>query len=149
MIDPKRAASRVMIVEDYTDTRKMYATYLIFRGYDVVEARDGAEALQKAETEPLDVVVMDLALPKIDGWEATRRLKANPATRHIPVIALTGHALAGHEEVAREAGCDAFLAKPCLPDTLVSEIDRVLSHQGSAPVEAAPRRGRMFAKKRR
>lgn len=104
----------------------MYATYLTFRGYEVVEASDGAEALEKAESRPPDVIVMDLALPKIDGWEATRRLKAAVATRSIPVIALTGHALAGHEEGARSAGCDAFLAKPCLPDTLASEIERVL-----------------------
>jgi len=69
---------------------------------------------------------MDLALPRMDGWEATRRLKADPRTRHIPVVALTGHALAGHAEGAREAGCDAFVTKPCLPDALVAEIKRLL-----------------------
>jgi CheY-like chemotaxis protein len=74
---------------------------------------------------------MDLALPRMDGWEATRRLKADPRTRHIPVVALTGHALAGHAEGAREAGCDAFVTKPCLPDALVAEIKRLLDQQSS------------------
>jgi CheY-like chemotaxis protein len=69
---------------------------------------------------------MDLALPRMDGWEATRRLKADARTRHIPVVALTGHALAGHADGAREAGCDAFVTKPCLPDALVAEIRRLL-----------------------
>ena len=73
-----------------------------------------------------DIVLMDLALPRMDGWEATRRLKADPKTKHIPIVALTGHALAGHAEGAREAGCDAFVTKPCLPDVLVAEIKRVL-----------------------
>jgi two-component system cell cycle response regulator DivK len=72
---------------------------------------------------------MDLALPRMDGWEATRRLKNDDLTRHIPIVALTGHALAGHAEGAREAGCDAFVTKPCLPDALVAEIRRLLDRQ--------------------
>lgn len=138
-----------MIVEDYTDTRQMYATYLTFRGYEVVEASDGAEALEKAESRPPDVIVMDLALPKIDGWEATRRLKAGAATRSIPVIALTGHALAGHEEGARRAGCDAFLAKPCLPDTLASEIERVLGAGRPSAPGAKPAARRLSTERKR
>jgi CheY-like chemotaxis protein len=74
-----------------------------------------------------DIILMDLALPKMDGWEATRRLKADEQTRHIPIVALTGHALAGHAEGARQAGCDAFVTKPCLPDALVTEIERMLA----------------------
>jgi len=73
-----------------------------------------------------DIIIMDLSLPVMDGWEATRRLKADERTRRIPVVALTGHALAGHSKVAQEAGCDSFLAKPCLPDQLVAEIRRML-----------------------
>lgn len=136
----------VLIVEDYADTRKMYAKYLKFRGFEVSEARDGAEALQKADAESPDVIVMDLALPRLDGWEATRRLKAKNGTRRIPVIALTGHVLAGHEEVARDAGCDAFLAKPCLPDTLAAEILRVLG-PGRRATEKRPRRASRRASK--
>jgi len=73
-----------------------------------------------------DIILMDLALPKMDGWEATRRLKEAENTRHIPIVALTGHALAGHAEGARQAGCDSFVTKPCLPDALVAEIKRML-----------------------
>jgi CheY-like chemotaxis protein len=83
---------------------------------------------------------MDLALPKMDGWEATRLLKLDHATRHIPIVALTGHALAGHAEGARQAGCDSFVTKPCLPDALVAEIKRMLAlHE---PGAGSARRGR-------
>ena len=91
---------------------------------------------------------MDLALPSMDGWEATRRLKNDERTRHIPIVALTGHALAGHAEGAREAGCDAFVTKPCLPDALVAEIRRLLAKteagagQGNGDAEGASRRPR-------
>src|SRR5688572_19902681 len=90
----------------------------------------GASAGQVFASQELmpDIVLMDLALPRMDGWEATRRLKNDPRTRHIPIVALTGHALAGHAEGAREAGCDAFVTKPCLPDALVTEIRRLLDH---------------------
>jgi CheY-like chemotaxis protein len=117
----------VLIVEDYQDAREMYAAYLQFSGYRVAEASNGLEALDKTRELMPDIILMDLALPKMDGWEATRRLKADERTRHIPIVALTGHALAGHAEVARQAGCDAFVTKPCLPDALVAEIERMLS----------------------
>jgi two-component system, cell cycle response regulator DivK len=116
----------VLVVEDYQDAREMYAAYLQFSGYRVAEAANGLEALEKARELLPDIILMDLALPKMDGWEATRRLKADALTRHIPVVALTGHALAGHAEGARQAGCDAFVTKPCLPDALVAEIQRML-----------------------
>ena len=122
----KREQPLVLVVEDYQDTREMYAAYLQFAGYGVAEAANGVEAVEKAQELVPDIVLMDLALPRMDGWEATRRLKADPRTRHIPVVALTGHALAGHAEGAREAGCDAFVTKPCLPDALVAEIKRLL-----------------------
>jgi two-component system, cell cycle response regulator DivK len=120
----------VLVVEDYQDAREMYAAYLQFSGYRVAEATNGEEALEQAHALLPDIILMDLALPKMDGWEATRRLKADARTRHIPVVALTGHALAGHADGAREAGCDAFVTKPCLPDELVAEIKRMLNPAG-------------------
>jgi two-component system, cell cycle response regulator DivK len=121
-----KVAPLVLVVEDYHDAREMYAEYLRFSGYRVAEARNGLEAIEKAAELLPDIVLMDLALPKLDGWEATRRLKTNERTRAIPIVALTGHALAGHAESAREAGCDSFVSKPCLPDALVAEIARML-----------------------
>jgi len=123
---PKRVRQLVLVVEDYQDAREMYAAYLQFSGFDVAEAANGVEAVEKTTELLPDIVLMDLALPRMDGWEATRRLKADPRTRDIPIVALTGHALAGHAEGAREAGCDAFVTKPCLPDALVAEIRRLL-----------------------
>jgi two-component system, cell cycle response regulator DivK len=117
----------VLVVEDYQDAREMYAAYLQFSGYRVAEASNGLEALDKTRELMPDIIRRDLALPKMDGWEATRQLKADERTRHIPIVALTGHALAGHAEGARQAGCDAFVTKPCLPDALVTEIQRMLS----------------------
>jgi CheY-like chemotaxis protein len=128
---PKRARQLVLVVEDYQDAREMYAAYLQFSGFDVAEAANGVEAVEKTTELLPDIVLMDLALPRMDGWEATRRLKADPRTRDIPIVALTGHALAGHAEGAREAGCDAFVTKPCLPDALVAEIRRLLDRPGA------------------
>ena len=133
---------KVLIVDDFEDNRSMYAEYLRYAGLDVVEARDGAEAIEMARTEMPDLVVMDLSLPVIDGWEATRRIKHDPATREIPIIALTGHALEGHSQGAREAGCDWFLAKPCLPETLLNTLNDLLSGDPRSS------RGRMKANKR-
>ncbi|HTM26770.1 MAG TPA: response regulator [Vicinamibacterales bacterium] len=121
----------VLVVEDYQDAREMYAAYLQFSGFQVAEAANGIEAVQKTVELQPDIVLMDLALPQMDGWEATRRLKSDARTTHIPIVALTGHALAGHAEGAREAGCDAFVTKPCLPDALVAEIKRVLDRDST------------------
>ena len=137
-------APLVLVVEDYPDAREMYCEYLRFSGFRVAEARNGEEALEKAFTLLPDVVLMDLALPLMDGWEATRRLKSDPRTAQILVVALTGHALAGHQEGAKRAGCDSFVTKPCLPDELVDEIRRLLairdasaSNGDSAPAQVA------------
>src|SRR6185369_4043503 len=116
----------VLVVDDYEDAREMYAEYLQYSGFRVAEARTGVEAMEKAFELVPDLILMDLSLPVMDGWEATRRLKADARTKAIPVVALTGHALAGHSEGARKAGCDAFVTKPCLPDALVLEVRRVL-----------------------
>lgn len=126
----------VLVVEDYQDAREMYAAYLQFSGFEVAEAANGVDAVAKTRELLPDIVLMDLALPQMDGWEATRQLKGDPATRHIPIVALTGHALAGHAEGARQAGCDAFVTKPCLPDALVDEIRRLLDRPESAPDNA-------------
>jgi two-component system cell cycle response regulator DivK len=123
----------VLVVEDYPDAREMYSEYLRFSGFRVAEARNGEEALEKAFTLRPDVILMDLALPLMDGWEATRRLKSDPRTAQILVVALTGHALAGHQEGARRAGCDSFVTKPCLPDELVDEIRRLLAIRDADP----------------
>ena len=91
----KETRPRVLIVDDYPDAREMYSEYLQFSGFDVVEAANGMEALQRAVDAAPDIILMDLSLPVMDGWEATRRLKADKRTAGIPVVALTGHALAG------------------------------------------------------
>ncbi len=126
----------VLVVDDFADNREMYSEYLSFSGYDVIEARNGKEAVDAAQERLPDIIIMDLSLPVMDGWEATRRLKADDRTRRIPVVALTGHALAGHSKGAKDAGCDSFLAKPCLPDQLVAEIRRMLAEGKPAVVKA-------------
>ncbi len=123
----------VLVVEDYQDAREMYAAYLQFSGFRVAEATNGLEAIEQTLELLPDIILMDLALPKMDGWEATRRLKSDERTKHIPIVALTGHALPGHSEGARQAGCDAFVTKPCLPDALVAEVQRMLRQSGTRP----------------
>ena len=117
----------ILVVDDYQDAREMYAEYLQFSGFRVAEARNGNEAVDQAFALKPDLILMDLSLPGMDGWEATSRLKADDRTKHIPIVALTGHALAGASEGARRAGCDSFVTKPCLPDDLVVEVRRMLA----------------------
>jgi CheY-like chemotaxis protein len=139
----QRKSPLVLVVEHYQDARDLYDAYLQYSGYRVAEATNGIEAIEQANELMPDIILMDLALPKMDGWEATRRLKMSEKTRHIPIVALTGHALAGHAEGARQAGCDAFVTKPCLPDALVAEIKRMLSLREGA---AASRKARGTAR---
>ena len=106
---------KVLVVEDDTDNRCIVAKVLSVEGYQVIEANDGVQALARVREERPDVILMDLALPNMDGWEATRQLKSDPATRAIPVVALTAFAMRGDEERAREAGCDDYLPKPARP----------------------------------
>jgi len=120
-------APLILVVDDYQDAREMYAEYLQFSGFRVAEARNGNEALEQAFALKPDLILMDLSLPGMDGWEATRVLKADERTKSIPVVALTGHALAGASEGAKKAGCDSFVTKPCLPDDLVVEVRRMLN----------------------
>ena len=132
---------RVLLVDDYPDAREMYTEYLEFSGFDVVQAGNGMEALQRAIDTVPDIILMDLSLPVMDGWEATRRLKADQRTTAIPVVALTGHALAGISEGAKKAGCEAFVTKPCLPEDLVREIRKILDSAPSSPRQSDSRRG--------
>jgi two-component system cell cycle response regulator DivK len=125
MTDPQ--SPLILVVDDYQDAREMYAEYLQFSGFRVAEARNGNEAIEQAFALRPDLILMDLSLPGMDGWEATRQLKSDDRTKHIPVVALTGHALAGASEGAKRAGCDSFVTKPCLPDDLVVEVRRMLN----------------------
>lgn len=120
------ASPLVLVVDDFQDNREMFAEFLSLSGFRVAEASTGREALDRAFALIPDVILMDLSLPELDGWEATRCLKGDSRTAHIPIVALTGHALADHSREAKDAGCDAFLTKPCLPEVLVVEIRRML-----------------------
>lgn len=106
---------KILVVEDDTDNRRIVVKVLSVEGYDIVEATDGVQALARAHSERPDLILMDLALPNMDGWEATRRLKADPETRAIPIVALTAFAMRGDEEQARAAGCDDYIPKPARP----------------------------------
>ena len=121
----------ILVVEDFDDAREMYRDYLEFAGFRVETARDGREGIEKARAFQPDLILMDLSLPGIDGWEATRLLKAAPETRQIIIIALSAHALATEGDRARAAGCDGFIAKPCLPPDLVLEITKYLKGHGA------------------
>jgi two-component system cell cycle response regulator DivK len=116
----------VLVADDYADTRIIYAESLRFAGFRVAEAANGQEAIDAArELEP-DVVVMDLSMPVMDGWEATRRLKADPKTKNIRIMAVTAHAEGAHRLLAWRAGCDDFFSKPVLPHQLISRIKHYL-----------------------
>ncbi len=117
----------VLVVDDYQDAREMYAECLDASGFAVAQAESGDEAVAKALALQPALIVMDLALPGMDGWTATRAIKTDARTARIPVVALTGHARSDASTAAREAGCDAFLTKPCLPDAIVELVRRLLS----------------------
>jgi CheY-like chemotaxis protein len=123
----------VLLVDDYPDAREMYAEYLEFSGFDIIQAGNGVEAIERAQDSHPDVILMDLSLPVMDGWEATRRLKADERTKQIPILAVTGHALTGVSNDAKNAGCDGFITKPCLPEDLVAEIRKVLGTKNGQP----------------
>src|SRR5688572_26230994 len=123
----KRDRPLVLLVEDQTDLRQLYAQELSIGGFDVIEAGNGAEAITHTTSRFPDVVLMDLSLPVVDGWEATRRLKTDQRTAHIPVVALTAHDGAGELQRATRAGVDWFVPKPCPPHALITEVRRVLA----------------------
>ena len=117
----------ILIVDDHEDTRLMYVEYLTYAGYRVEEATTGAEALVMAKVRKPALIVMDLTMPDIDGWEATRRLKADKRTASILVLVCSGRVLGDAEDQARQAGADAFLSKPCLPEDLAKKIADMLA----------------------
>ena len=121
----------ILLVEDNELNRDMLSRRLARQGYQVVLAVDGGEAIARARDSAPDLILMDLSLPVIDGWEATRRLKADEATRRIPVIALTAHAMAGDREQAMAAGCDDFDTKPVELPRLLEKIAALLGASGA------------------
>lgn len=123
---------RILLVEDNEMNRDMLSRRLVKRGYEVVIAVEGEQGVALARTDSPDIVLMDMSLPVLDGWEATRRLKSDPATRQIPIIALTAHAMAGDREKAREAGCDDFDTKPVELPRLLSKIEGLLQKRNPA-----------------
>ena len=124
-------APLILVAEDNEDNRLIAATMLRHVGYRVAEATTGAEAMELARSLDPALVLMDVGMPDIDGWTATRALKSDPKTRHIIIIAFTAHALPGDRETARNAGCDGYLAKPIEPRRLAQEVARALAESDS------------------
>jgi CheY-like chemotaxis protein len=114
----------VLLVEDNEDNLVVYRTILEHVGFRVIEARDGEEGVSRAREHLPDLILMDISIPKMDGWEATQRLKADGNTKQIPIIALTAHALEEDRQKALQAGCDGYLAKPVEPRRVVQEVER-------------------------
>jgi CheY-like chemotaxis protein len=132
----------VLLVEDNNDNRAIYRTILEFSGYAVIEALDGDSAVVQARASRPDLILMDISIPIMDGWEATRILKADPATSGIPIIALTAHAMDSDRRKAKEVGCDGYLAKPIEPRLVVEEVARFLIPPlGARPNPAAEESG--------
>ena len=125
-----RTRRTVMVVDDSADTREMYGSYLGHRGFGVLTAPDGDAAVEMALAQRPDVIVMDLAMPRLNGISAVHRLKQHPTTRQIPVIILTGYAFRAIQQGALEAGADVFLTKPCLPEDLERHVRGLLGRNG-------------------
>jgi two-component system cell cycle response regulator DivK len=117
---------RILMIEDNEDNRRILRDLLTSKGYDVIEAEDGIDGVRAAETFRPDLILMDIQLPGIDGYEATRRIKANSESRKIPIIVVTSYALSGDDVRAFEAGCDAYVAKPFSPRDILSKIREYL-----------------------
>jgi two-component system cell cycle response regulator DivK len=115
-------SKRILVVEDHEDNRRIMRDLLTSSGYEVIEAVTGVEGVTAAETHRPELILMDIQLPGIDGYEATRRIKANPSLRKVPIIVVTSYALSGDDEKAFEAGCDAYVAKPFSPRELLAKI---------------------------
>ena len=117
---------RILVIEDQEDNRRIVRDLLTSVGYEVLEAVSGEEGLERAERERPDLILMDIQLPGLDGYEATRRLKASPELREIPIIAVTSYALSGDEVKAEQAGCDAYVSKPFSPRALLGKVREYL-----------------------
>lgn len=127
-----RQNQTVLIVEDNEDNLVIYSTILRHSGFTVVEARDGQAGIDAARMEHPAIILMDVSIPVVDGWEATRRLKADPETSAIPIIALTAHALASDRQKATAAGCDGYIAKPAEPRVVLAAVRRHLGEAEAA-----------------
>jgi CheY-like chemotaxis protein len=122
--DPAATGQTLLLVEDNEDNRIIYSTVLRHLGYRVIEAQDGVEAVELARSTQPDLILMDISIPRMDGWEATRILRGDPRTSAIPIVALTAHALADDRERANEVGFSSYLAKPIEPRVVVAEVRR-------------------------
>jgi CheY-like chemotaxis protein len=120
---------KILLVEDNEMNRDMLSRRLLRKGYEIVMATDGAQAVAMAQSEAPALILMDISLPVFDGWEATRRLKAAPETKMIPVIALTAHAMAGDREKSLEAGCDDYDTKPIELERLLGKMEALLNRK--------------------
>ena len=121
--------SKILIVEDNEMNRDMLSRRLARRGFDIVVAVDGEEGIKVASAESPDLILMDMSLPVMDGWEATRQLKSKEETRDTPIIALTAHAMSGDRDKAIEAGCDDYLSKPVDLPQLLAKIEKILGEE--------------------
>jgi CheY-like chemotaxis protein len=124
--------TRILLVEDNEMNRDMLSRRLERKGYEVDMAVDGRQGVDKAKTLAYDLVLMDMSLPEIDGWEATRELRSDPATKSLPIIALTAHAMSGDREKALEAGCDDYDTKPIELGRLLGKMEALLGRAGGA-----------------
>jgi len=120
-------SKRILTIEDHEENRRLLRDLLTSAGYELIEAVTGEEGLTLAEAHVPDLILMDIELPGLDGYEVTRRIKANPRLHHIPIIAVTSYALSGDDIKALEAGCDAYLAKPFDPEELLAKIREFLT----------------------
>ena len=125
------AQSVILSVEDHESNRKIIRDLFTRKGYRVIEAVDGEEAVRMAKREKPDLILMDVQLPKMDGYEATRRIKADPELSRIPILAVTSYALSGDKEQALEAGCDDYVAKPFRPRELLAKAEQLLGKEVS------------------
>jgi two-component system cell cycle response regulator DivK len=124
---------RILAIEDHAENRRILGYLLASAGFEMIEAVTGEEGVAAAEKERPDLIIMDIQLPGLDGYEATRRIKANPALRHIPIIVVTSYALSGDDVKAFEAGCDAYVTKPFVPRELLAKIRMYLAQQPGGP----------------
>jgi two-component system cell cycle response regulator DivK len=128
----------VLLVDDNADNREMYRQYLEWDGFRVVMATDGLQALDQATRVMPTVIVTDLAMPRLNGWDMVGRLKGDPRTQHVPVLAISAHALVGESTRALAAGCDGYVSKPCLPEELARAIRTLIQRQSGTPSRSAP-----------
>ena len=130
---PAEQRQVILVAEDSPDVREMYRIWMELSDFNVVEATDGVQAIHLTHQYHPDAVVMDLSMPRLDGWEACRRLKADPRTRDIPILAVSAHGYSDARRRALEAGCDRFVEKPCTPETLEACLRELLANRPDIP----------------